>query len=30
MEKTAGFHLEQTAVVEYLKREHTVLVENAW
>jgi hypothetical protein len=30
MEKMDGFHLGQTAVVEYLKREPTVLVENVW
>jgi hypothetical protein len=28
MEKMVGFHLAQIAVVEYLKREHTALVEN--
>jgi len=30
MEKMDGFHLGQTAVEEYLTREHTVLVENVW
>jgi hypothetical protein len=28
MGKMVGFHLAQTAAVEYLKREHTALVEN--